>query len=284
MRTTERTVYTWKRRYREEGCEGLRTREKPGGRNRLSGWDIELLKRLLRQKDYWTTREVRDLIKGEFGVEFTVRHVTQILRQMGMRYQKPYVNDLKRPKDAEAILKKLKRAGLSKEVILGFLDESSHYPNTNSARLWSFGKLRLQKNTAKKERVNSFGFYALNRASVYSTKDSSKKEAVIGFLEEVRKRNNGRRIVMILDNFRAHTSWKTREAAEELGIELVFLPPYSPDLNPIKFIWKSIKRELSALFLRWREEVMGVVEALFYELTASLSFAKRWIEKFLVPL
>jgi putative transposase len=178
----------------------------------------------------------------------------------------------------------LKRAGLSKEVVLGFLDESSHYPNANTARLWSFGTLRLRKNTAKKERVNSFGFYALNGASVYAAKDSSKKDAVIEFLEEVRKRNAGKRIVMILDNFRAHTSWKTRQAAEALGIELVFLPPYSPDLNPIEFIWKSIKRELSAIVLTWKEEVTCVVEALFCEFAASLSFAKRWIEKFLVPL
>lgn len=168
-------------------------------------------------------------------------------------------------------------------MVLGFLDESSHYPNANTARLWSFGKLRLRKNTAKKERVNSFGFYALNGASVYSAKESSKKDAVIDFLEEVRKRNAGKRIVMILDNFRAHTSGETREAAEALRIELVFLPPYSPDLNPIEFIWKSIKRELSAIVLSCREEVQCVVEVLFCELAASLSFAAGWIEKFLSP-
>ena len=86
MRTTERTVSIWKKRYREEGREGLRTREKPGRKRRLSDEDIELLKRLLKQKDYWTTREVRALIKSEFGVEFTVRHVTRILREMGMSY------------------------------------------------------------------------------------------------------------------------------------------------------------------------------------------------------
>jgi len=106
MRTTERTVYTWKKRYREEGCEGLRTREKPGRKKRLFDGDIEPLRGLLKRRDYWTTREVRALIKREFAVEFTVRHVTRILRKMGMNYQKPYVNDLKRPKDAEDILKK----------------------------------------------------------------------------------------------------------------------------------------------------------------------------------
>ena len=106
MRTTERTVYTWKKRYEKEGFEGLKTRNKTGRKRRLEDDDLEDLKRLLKQKDYWTTREVRDLIKREFGVEYTLRHVPRILRKMGMRYQKPYVNDLKRPVNAEDILKK----------------------------------------------------------------------------------------------------------------------------------------------------------------------------------
>jgi transposase len=33
-----------------------------------------------------------------------------------------------------------------------------------------------------------------------------------------------------------------REEARSLGIRLLYLPLYSPDLNPIEFIWKSIKR------------------------------------------
>jgi transposase len=40
------------------------------------------------------TRDVRDLIKDAFDVEFTLRHVSRILRKIGMNYQKPYVNDL----------------------------------------------------------------------------------------------------------------------------------------------------------------------------------------------
>lgn len=106
MRTTERTVYTWKRRYREAGVDGLRTRAKTGRKKKLSDEDRELLKSRLRERDYWTTRDVRALITREFGVEFTMRHVARLLRKMGMRYQKPYVTDLKRPENAEAILKK----------------------------------------------------------------------------------------------------------------------------------------------------------------------------------
>lgn len=106
MRTTERTVYTWKNRYEEEGIKGLKTREKPGRKRKLSDEDMERLKKLLKQKEYWTTRGVRNLIKIEFGIEYTLRHVARILRKLGMKYQKPYVNDYRRPKDAEKILKK----------------------------------------------------------------------------------------------------------------------------------------------------------------------------------
>ncbi len=37
--------------------------------------------------------------------------------------------------------------------------------------------------------------------------------------------------------------------AEEIGIKLIYLPPYSPDLNPIEFIWKSIKKVISKTFI-----------------------------------
>ena len=50
--------------------------------------------------------QVRELIKREFGVEFTTRHIPRILRKLGLRYQKPFVNDYRRPVDAEGILKK----------------------------------------------------------------------------------------------------------------------------------------------------------------------------------
>jgi len=106
MGVNRRTVYNWRKRYEEEGIEGLKTREKPGRKRKLYDEDMDKLKDLLKQKEYWTTREVRDLIKIEFGIEYTLRHITRILRKLGMKYQKPYVNDYRRPENAEEILKK----------------------------------------------------------------------------------------------------------------------------------------------------------------------------------
>lgn len=103
---TERTICNWKRRYEQSGYDGLKTNPIPGRNTILDKEDMEKLKELLQMRVYWTSKEVRELIKNEFGIEFTPRHIPRILRKLGMNYSKPYVNDYRRPEDAEDILKK----------------------------------------------------------------------------------------------------------------------------------------------------------------------------------
>ena len=48
--------------------------------------------------------------------------------------------------------------------------------------------------------------------------------------------------VVILDNATFHKSQRTRELIESVGCTVIFLPPYSPDLNPIEKFWANMKR------------------------------------------
>jgi transposase len=48
--------------------------------------------------------------------------------------------------------------------------------------------------------------------------------------------------VVIMDNASFHKSQKTKELIESVGCKLIFLPPYSPDLNPIEKFWANMKR------------------------------------------
>ena len=50
--------------------------------------------------------------------------------------------------------------------------------------------------------------------------------------------------VVILDNASFHKSDNIDHIAEEHGIEILYLPPYSPDLNPIEKLWANFKRNL----------------------------------------
>jgi transposase len=53
--------------------------------------------------------------------------------------------------------------------------------------------------------------------------------------------------VVVMDNASFHKSSKTRKLIESAGCKLVFLPPYSPDLNPIEKLWASLKSTLSRI-------------------------------------
>ena len=60
------------------------------------------------------------------------------------------------------------------------------------------------------------------------------------FLRAIRAVNNDyKAIIVVLDNFSTHVSNREKKEGEQLGMYLVYLPPYSPDLNPIEFIWKE---------------------------------------------
>jgi putative transposase len=111
--------------------------------------------------------------------------------------------------------------------------------------------------------------------------ENSRKESVCSFLEEVRKSNPKAKIALILDNFPSHKANVTREKAEELGIVLTFLPPHSPDLNPIEQLWRCLKREISTAFFRSEEEFLSIIQNAFSQLSRRLSFATNWFQKFL---
>ena len=74
---------------------------------------------------------------------------------------------------------------------------------------------------------------------------NSKKETIIECFKSLRERNPKGVILLIIDNFSSHRSDIVKEAAEELNIELCYLPPYSPQLQPIEKIWKDMKRFMS---------------------------------------
>jgi len=164
--------------------------------------------------------------------------------------------------------------------IIGFQDESSPQTTANTVRLWSRDKPKITKNT-KRIKANASGFYAMNGTSVIEFSESSKKEDMCLFLESVRRWNDDRPIVMVTDNFAVHRSADVGRKAAELDIHLVFLPPYSPDLNPIEYIWKSLKRVVSKTRITDREHMTSVLEGHFKTEASKLSYSAYWRALFL---
>ncbi len=71
--------------------------------------------------------------------------------------------------------------------------------------------------------------------------------------------------VVVMDNLSAHKGGRVREILEEAGCELVYLPPYSPDLNPIEQAFSKVKGLLRRAEARTRD---ALVEAMGQALSA----------------
>ena len=144
-----------------------------------------------------------------------------------------------------------------------------------------FANAKSINDNTDKIKANAFGCYMLNGTSVIDFKETSKKEDVGEFLITIREKNPDKEIVIFCDNFNSHRAAYTRQIARDSSINLVFLPKYSPDLNPIEYIWKSIKRVISRIFVRDIDHMRALIRDSFLENASKLSFAGYWIERFL---
>jgi len=79
---------------------------------------------------------------------------------------------------------------------------------------------------------------------------------------------------------KTHHADITVEKAEQLRIILVFLPPYSPDLNLIEFIWKSVRKEILKEFIESVTQLRFLIKKEYTKLAQSKSFANNWMKLF----
>ena len=75
--------------------------------------------------------------------------------------------------------------------------------------------------------------------------------------------------MVIMDNLSSHKRTRTRELIESAGAELVFLPPYRPDLNPIEMIFAKVKQLLRSLACRTRDALWQAMQSVLDQVTAS---------------
>lgn len=68
--------------------------------------------------------------------------------------------------------------------------------------------------------------------------------------------------IIIMDNASFHKSDDIKELAKTHGCELIFLPPYSPDLNPIEKVWANFKRNLRKCIKKFELFVDAVTHAI----------------------
>jgi transposase len=74
--------------------------------------------------------------------------------------------------------------------------------------------------------------------------------------------------VVVMDNASFHKSEKTKELIESVGCKLLFLPPYSPDLNPIEKFWANMKRWIKSEITKF-DKLYDALARFFYTQTST---------------
>lgn len=134
-----------------------------------------------------------------------------------------------------------------KEILL-FADPVHQIHNNENGYCWQLkGKDNTKtvlSNTGRR-RLNIIG--AINpvtlEPTILLTEENCCAEVIEVFLEEIRKQyQRANTICIVLDNARYQRSYQVREKARLLNIDLLFLPPYCPNLNLIERLWKHFKK------------------------------------------
>ncbi|WP_256377139.1 MULTISPECIES: IS630 family transposase [spotted fever group] len=225
--------------------------ENGGSCSKLTRNQEEELIEHLETNNYVYARDIGLYIENQYGVIYTLAGVIKLLHRLGFSYKKPKLIPGKIDLDKQEEFKlqySLLRNNLASDECIYFMD-SVHPQYQTRAR---FGWIR--KNAVKTlpsfsgwKRKHIIGAINLKSLNVVTT-DNPKVNGdyIIEFLKKLEENNQDKsKIYLICDNAGYRRSKKVREYLQNSKIELVFLPPYSPNLNPIERLWKFMHSIIS---------------------------------------
>jgi len=167
------------------------------------------------------------------------------LHRNGFSYKKPKGFPYKASKEAQeqfiADYFQLKNNIPAEDSIM-FMDSCHPSMSTKISYGWiKKGQSKPIETSASRTRINLIGALNLSKlaepvVASYTTVDS---ESIVDFLQQLRKYTKvSGKIHLVLDRAGYHCSAEVVESAKKLRINLLYLPPYSPNLNSIERLWK----------------------------------------------
>ena len=94
-------------------------------------------------------------------------------------------------------------------------------------------------------------------------------DVFMAYVKEVLAPTLNKGDIVVMDNLSAHKVPGIREQIEAAGATVVYLPPYSPDYNPIEPCWSKLKSILKSIGARTREELEDAVKAAMHMISPS---------------
>lgn len=158
------------------------------------------------------------------------------------------------------------------KILLIYVDESHFHRDMDLGYSWGQVGKRLWRRSdcpPLSDRINWYGAFNFSDGqSLIWNEGNCNAEHTGKFLERLKEwlPDDGRQVVVIWDGAPWHRAKSVQSKAQELSIEIVALPGYSPDLNPIEGLWKWMREDVTQLYC-------------YPSITALFDACKKFIER-----
>ena len=246
------------------------------GRGRKSPLEDEGIKadiiRELREKNYSSIDDIVAYAKEKHNVKVSPECMSAFLAANGFRKLKAGSFPKKADTDAQkkfyndVLSFHMEKARSGEEALL-FMDAAHFVHGCDFLGYFYCETRRFIRTFSGRQRRNVLGAidFVTKELVTYTNEDYINKESVIELLGKIKEAYGDRKVFLVLDNARYQVCKPVREMAESLGIGLLFLPPYSPNLNLIERLWKFMKNKLRREFYDSFDKFKAGIDAIISE-------------------
>jgi len=221
-----------------------------GSIEKLSLEQSTLLEEHLQEHTYLYVKDVVAYVKAMFRISYTIPGLRNWLQRHGFSYKKPALIPGKADKEQQQkwlIEYEKLRKELSEDETICFMDGVHPTHNAQPAYGWiKKGERKEIPSNTGRSRINLSGAVDVIDHKVLVQEDKMLNgEATISFLQKIEEAYpTKKRIYLFCDNARYYRNKSVTKHLKSSKIELRFLPPYSPNLNPTERLWKWMKERV----------------------------------------
>lgn len=194
-----------------------------------------------------SAKHAMHLIKKATGISLSEEQTRRMMLKLGLKYRKTAMIPGKANANeqleffTEKLEPRLKQAAKGERKVF-FVDAAHFVLGCFLGMVWCFRRLFIKSGSGR-QRYSILGAVDSHDKEILSvrTTGSVNADCVCLLINQVREKHHDLAITMVLDNARYQHCGKVKEHAISRGVELLFLPAYSPNLNLIERLWKLMK-------------------------------------------
>lgn len=278
-----RTIYRWLAAYHYSGQDGLQAKPIVGAPPKMNAKQMAKLARLIREKNplqlkfeyaLWTLAMIRQLIHKQFDIRLSEVSVGRLMKRLGFSPQRPLYRAWQQNPELveswrEKEYPKIARRAKREDAVIFFADEAGIRSDYHAGTSWApVGETPIIEATGARFSLNMLSAVNAQGMFRFMTVEGGVNATV--FREFLKRLVAGmtRKIFLIVDGHPMHKAKLVQRFLDENSdaIELFFLPPYAPELNPDELAWAHIKTKVAKATVQTKQALKASVESVMHRL------------------